>query len=155
MTREILMDIDEEIESLGLPEQKESLVWDARAKITWGERPDDVHTGLLAGGINRSTADGIMEVLLRERAMAMRAKGVLDLVLGLGAIGVALVVGLGAIMSMRDGAQGVRLPTKLLALITALSFLAFMFGLNRTWRGIERLVGGSRAEGAVSDVDDS
>jgi hypothetical protein len=149
------MDIDEEIESLGLPKQKESLVWDARAKITWGERPDDIHTALLAGGIDHRTADQIIDILLCERAGAMRARGLRDLVLGLGLAGVSLVIGLGAILTMRDGFQGVRIPTKGLAVITALSFLAFMYGLNLTWRGAERLIGGARAAGAVNDVDDS
>jgi hypothetical protein len=32
--------------------------------------------------------------------------------------------------------------------------LAGLYGLNLTWRGLERIIVGSRAEGATSDVDE-
>ena len=77
------MDIDEEFDALGLRKAKKSLAWEARAKITWGDRGDEVQTWLVANGINPFTAERIVAIAVRERALAIRRKGVRDLVLGI------------------------------------------------------------------------
>ncbi len=148
------MDIDEEFDALGLPAAKEQFAWEARAKITWGEAPDQVHTWLLANGLQRRMADRIVAIAVSERAIAIRAKGIRDLVLGLFGGAAAASIGIGAFIAMRDGFQGVRLPTKGLAAIAAVSFVGFMFSLNVTWRGAERLIGGARVKGDLSESDD-
>ena len=63
------MDFKEEFSSLGLKPAMEPFAWDARAKITWGDPPDRVRDELVARGIDHRTADHIVELCLRERAV--------------------------------------------------------------------------------------
>ena len=146
------MDIDEEFAALRLSSAQQSLAWEARAKITWGDQGDDVQTWLIDHGIDRDSAERIVAGAVSERATAIRVKGLRDLVLGLLAGAGGAAVGLGAVMLVNLGLFAV--PIKGLALLVAISFLVFMYGAHLTWRGLARLLGGARVKGAVSDVGD-
>lgn len=144
------MDVDEEFDSLGLPRAKQSLAWEARAKIIWGDPGDDVQVWLLTNGIDQSTAERIVAIAVGERALAIRAKGVRDLVLGILVCVAGAGVGIGMIILTTNRIVGVRLPIT----IYAGSTFVLMYGLHFTWRGLARLIGGSRVKGTVSDVGD-
>lgn len=146
------MDIDEEFDSLGLSKEKKSLAWEARAKITWGDRSDEVKSWLTDKGIDPLTANQIVAIAVRERAKATRVKGIQDLLLGL-LIGVSGAgVGIGAVLFVKLGLFAV--PVKGLGVLIAFSFLASMFGFHRICRGLHRIMAGARIKGAVSDVED-
>ena len=144
------MDIDEEIDWLGLPPAKQSLAWEARAKITWGDSAADVQAWLVGQGIEPVTAEQILAIAIRERARAIRLKGVWDLVLGILASVGGAVLGIGMIVMVKDHVAGVRIPMA----ITVAAFVAMTYGVYLTGRGLVRIVGGSRVKGAVSDVND-
>jgi hypothetical protein len=146
------MDIDEEFDALGLPNVKQGLAWEARAKVTWGDPGEEVQTWLVANGIDPYTADHIVAIALRERAIAFRVNGVRDLILGT-LIGVGGAgVGLGVVLFIQTGL--VHVAARGMALLVAFSFLAFMYGLHLTWRGLFRIISGARTKGAVSDIED-
>lgn len=146
------MDIDEEFESLGLPKEKKSLAWEARAKITWGDRSDEVKSWLADQGIDSFTANQIVAIAVRERAKATRVKGIQDLLLGL-LIGIGGAgIGIGAVLFVKLGLFAV--PVKGLAVLVTFSFLASMYGFHRICRGLHRIMAGAKVKGAVSDVED-
>jgi hypothetical protein len=146
------MDIDEEFDALRLPRAKKSLAWEARAKITWGDPGREVRMWLVDNGIDRFTAKRIVAIAVRERAMAIRVKGIRDLVMGivLGVGGAA--IGLSAVMMGKLGLIGFRL--RWLVVLGTMSVIALLFGVHLTWRGLARIIGGARTKGAVSDVGD-
>jgi hypothetical protein len=146
------VDIDEEFDSLCLPKAQESHAWEARAKITWGEPRDEVAAWLIAKGIDDETAKRIVAIAVRERGMAVRVKGVRDLALGILVDVCSAGVGIGAIVLVNLGLFV--MPIKALAVIVSFSFLALMYGVHLTYRGLARMLGGSRVRGAVSDVED-
>jgi len=144
------MNNDHEFHSLGLTKPQTSLAWEARAKIIWGDKPDDVHAWLVAKGIAPFTADRILAIAVGERAGTMRKNGTRDLCFGI-PIGVAgAAVGFGAVVAVKQFNVPFRGP----AVVAAFAFLALMYGVHLTWRGIERIVSGSRTAGAASDVED-
>jgi len=146
------MNIDEEIAALSLPNAQQALAWQARARITWGDRGDEVQTWLIDQGIDRYSAERIVAVAVGERATAIRVKGLRDLSLGLLAGAGGATVGLGAVMLVNRGLFAV--PIRGLAVLVAFSLIVFMYGAHRTWRGLARLLGGAHVKGAVSDVED-
>jgi hypothetical protein len=146
------MDIDEEYDSLGLPSAKKSLAWQARAKITWGDPSDDVQDWLVTSGIDAFTAEQIVSVATRERAIAVRAHGVRDLVLGI-ALGLAGAGGvIGAVSIAKLGLIAV--PIKGLAVLVALSLAVSIYGVHLALRGFGRILVGGGIRGAVSDIED-
>lgn len=151
---EVIMDIEEEFDALGLRPEKKALAWEARAKITWGDPGDDVQSWLAANGIEHFTAERIVAIAVGERTRAIRAKGVRDLVLGILACVASAGVGIGTVTIARNGIAGVNIPIRALLAIYAGCSFAFMYGSHLTWRGLARTIGGARVKGAVSDVGD-
>ena len=148
------MDAETEFATLALSRDKEGLAWEERAKIIWGDSSDQVYEWLVQNGFDHFTADSIVQVCVRERARSMRVKGLRDLMIGLLLLCVAVGLAIGLCVLMFGGGVGVRLPAKLFGLGIVGSVLAGIKGLNLTWRGFERLLGGARASGAVSDVEE-
>jgi hypothetical protein len=134
---------------LGLAHAEERLAWEARAKITWGDSRDDVCTWLEGCGVSPKTAAAIVAVCLRERAGAMRSKGVRDSILG----GAGFAIGL---LILFAGIQlaGVRNLGRLPGLVMGVGIMVGMYGAFLLFRGLERVVFGARSDGAVSDVDE-
>lgn len=148
------MDTDEEFTALGLPLEKRQLPWEARARIIWGERLSDVQQWLELRGIEPLTANRIVTIATRERSVAIRALGMIDLAIGLPvlAAGVALWLGkevLEQALPLRwPWAPGMRRGRW----VVGLSLLAVAYGGYRTWRGLTRVFGGSHVEGSVADM---
>jgi hypothetical protein len=150
------MDIDAAFESLGLPSDKKSLVWEGRARIIWGTPADEVQTWLTDQGIDSLTAREIVAIALRERALAIRALGVKDLILGVlaGGTGAGIAIGAGLIMNLVfDVKVGQFAVHRGLGALLLAAGLAFIYGVYRTARGLERILFGARVGGSVSDLD--
>ena len=144
------MNDDHEFNSLGLTKPQTTLAWEARAKIIWGDKADDVHAWLVEKGIAPFTADRILAIAVGERAGTMRKNGIRDLFFGIPIVVAGAAVGFGTVMV----AKQFNVPARALAVVFAFAFLALMYGAHLTWRGLERIVGGSRTAGAASDVED-
>jgi hypothetical protein len=142
------MDINEELDPLELRRRIEALAWEARAKITWGESGGQVQSWLTSQGVDRASARRIVSIAVRERVNALRTKGIRDLIVGI-LLGVSgAVVGTGAVMVLKRQF----IPTRDLAFVIAICYLACLYGIHLIWRGVGRFVGGGRMKGAVSDV---
>lgn len=141
------MDIDEEFAALNLPKNKKGLAWEGRARIMWGLPPAEVQAELVAQGVDEPTAEQIVAIAVRERALNVRAKGVRDLVIGIPLSVAAAGLGFGAVLVVQLFGGEIRG----LALIVTACFLALAFGVHLTWRGLVRTAGGSKVKGAVSD----
>jgi hypothetical protein len=146
------MDTDAEFEALGLSRAEKSRAWEARARIIWGDSADDARMSLVAQGMNGFTADEIVALAVRERALAIRVKGIRDLVLGVLAGAVGAGVGIGTYLIVQNDVLG-PIPFRALAAIVVGVVVAFGFALHFTWRGLLRVIGGARVRGSVSDVD--
>ena len=83
----------------------------------------------------------------------MRFRGVRDVVLGVLVLLGAAALGLAAVL-IGQGRLGGVVPMKGVAILFVGCVLAGFFGLNLTWRGAERLIGGARTKGDLSDADD-
>ena len=94
------MTIDEQFQSLGLTKPQMSLAWEARAKIIWGDKPDDVHAWLVGSRIDHFTADQIVAVAVSERASTMRKNGLRDLCIGIPISLVSAAAGIGSILAV-------------------------------------------------------
>jgi hypothetical protein len=136
------------IPQLNLDRETLKLAWDARARITWGDAPDDVKQWLLGSGVSEETANQIVATCMKERSRALRGKGLRDLLIG----GCLMIVSAGVAFGFT--LSGGAVPFRGIATLWAFSFIAFMFGVHLTWRGAGRLLVGGRSKGAVSDVDD-
>jgi hypothetical protein len=146
------MDIDEAFEALGLRKAKKSLAWEARARIIWGHPHDEVQTWLEDNGIDAYAAEQIVAIAMRERGLAIRVRGIRDLVLGIpiGVTGAGAGIGVMTIANHGWFAISARGTAALLTI----SIGIFFFGVYLTWRGLVRVIGGARMHGAVSDVED-
>jgi hypothetical protein len=145
------MDIDEEFKALRLPKAKRSLAWEARAKIIWGQPRDEVQTWLEDYGIDAYAAEQIVAIAVRERGLAIRVKGIRDLVLGI-PICVA-GAGAGIAVAIVANYRWVAMSIRGIAALLTISIVTFFFGAYLTWRGLVRVIGGARVHGAVSDVE--
>jgi hypothetical protein len=144
----------EEIDALGVPREKRRLLWEARAKLMWGSERREVERELEAAGVDVQTVAAFMAICLRERAVEMRGKGLLDLMVGTTLVAVGVIGGV-LISSLHDALrQRVDGGTKAAGVLWAVCLLAGIYGGFRLVRGIERVVFGSRADGAVSDLDE-
>ena len=120
---------------------------EARARITWGDPPDEVRDWLVAQGVDRVVAEDVVAGAVRGRDLALRWKGTKDVVWGsalaLGSFGLVLAPFLVPRFFDSDlgGAVG-------------LAFLAGLFGLSLVFRGAARIARGASIEGGVSDVTD-
>ena len=55
---------------------------EARAKILWGDAPEDVIKNLVIKGIHPDEAAGIVHAMLKERTAAIRVNGIRKMVIG-------------------------------------------------------------------------
>lgn len=53
----------------------QSLISEARARITWGETPQSVHSFLISSGMSRAEADAKLQQLIAERNREVRKVG--------------------------------------------------------------------------------
>src|SRR5690606_32867398 len=102
--------------------------------------------------IDRPTAKLILRIYMYERAVALRAMGIKDFIVGGVCAALALLLGWGATMAVEAVLPWNR--GKLTAILWGPCGLAICYGGFRLLRGLERVVFGAQADGAVSDVDD-
>jgi hypothetical protein len=134
-----------------LSQQKiEKLEIEARARITWGDSPADVREWLLNQGVNNLQTDEILREFLAERGASMRKRGLQNVIVGVGAI--ALAVGIG--FAPRLLGEVFDLAFRRRGWFMAGGGLLGIYGAKQLADGIERLLMGARASGADSDVED-
>jgi hypothetical protein len=121
-----------------VPERHEALYWEARAQIMWGTAPGEVRTWLMERGLSDLEADGIVRLCIRERGRVMRRKGIRDVSIGGLICAVALVVLIWEAPGPRFVIGG------------GLS----VFALILVFRGVGRILKGSRSAGSVTDSED-
>ena len=144
----------EGIEALGVPRERQGCLWEARAKLIWGDRPADVERDLLAAGIDEPTVRAFMRLCLGERASAMRGKGLVDLAVGGSLLALGVLGGILISLLLDQLRQQMNVPGRLFGVLWAGCLLAGIYGGFRLVRGLDRVVLGARSEGAVVDVED-
>ena len=63
---------------------------EARAKILWGDQPEEVIKYLVIKGVQPDEAAGVVRVMLKERSSAIRGNGVRKMVIGAVLVGVPI-----------------------------------------------------------------
>ncbi|HYF48098.1 MAG TPA: hypothetical protein VEJ63_01735 [Planctomycetota bacterium] len=130
----------------------ESAIWEGRARIMWGESPEEVSAWMQSQGVEAQRADDVIQLALQERSAEARRRGMIQLFMGIGIVAVCggvlyfLVVGYGA-LSKTTGA-GSRGPGALAGVL----FLGVLYGLWQLIDGIMLLVRGGRAKGSVASM---
>ncbi len=125
--------------ALGLVDRSTAEI-EARAKISWGDSPDDVIKYLMLQGFSVPEASELVQGLFTERLAALRAKGVRKIVTGLGLICVPVIA---YFIFAHIGV----IPIKLMA-------IAVMIGLWGCWEvinGIIMLVAPKMESGDVAE----
>ena len=146
--------IKTQIEALGVPREKRSALWEARAKLIWGSDAKEVQRDLEISGIDAQTVGAFMSICLGERGQAMRGKGRMDLAVG-GALAAMGIVGAIAVwQGVAWLQQQIDVPAKLPGVLWGLCAVAAVYGVFRLLRGVERVLFGAKAEGAVDDMDE-
>ncbi len=120
-----------------------SLAIEARARIIWGESPEQIREWLAANGLQKQDIDFVVELSSRERALEIRKMGLTDLAIG---IPVA-ALGLAVTILLTNGREHFSTSR-----IVGAAILAALYGLWRTVRGIDRLICGSRIRGSIPDM---
>lgn len=64
---------------------------EARAKVLWGDPPEEVLKYLMIQGFSHSEASSLVQGLFRERAATIRGNGITKIVVGIALIGVPIV----------------------------------------------------------------
>lgn len=124
------------------------LLWEARARVTWGDPPELVQDWLVAQGAVPVLARQVVESLMRERARSIRLRGIRDLLIG-GSVAALCALGMTALVIW-----GGPLRAKGFGLIFAAGMAGSIYAVNLLVRGAERVIRGARVPGADSDVDD-
>jgi hypothetical protein len=123
------------------PPSTESLIWEARARIMWGEKPHKVKEYLTENGVEQRMIDDIIKVSLKERASEIRQRGVTELLCG---VGIALLGG--------SGFGAMYLIGYWHSKVFAACGLAVAYGLFRLIRGLSWVSDGSNMRGSITDM---
>jgi hypothetical protein len=70
---------------LGLVDRQQAEV-EARAKVSWGDPPEAILQYLMIQGFKHDEASALIKVMYKERAVAVRARGVKKILMGIGLI---------------------------------------------------------------------
>lgn len=123
------------------PKKVESTIWEARARISWGDAPATVRAWGLEQGLSAEIIDDVIRVSMKERAADVRRRGINELFAGLG----IMVLGGGPIAGMYCiGYWHSR--------VFALCGVVIAFGFIRTVRGFGWLSSGSSMRGSVAEM---
>lgn len=121
----------------------ESLIYEARARIMWGDKPDQVMEWLHENGVGEQISRDIIRTSLIERAKEVRSRGVSEAVVGL------LIAAAGG-----AGIGGMYYIGFMQSRVFALCGLAIAFGAFRLLRGIGWILEGGKTSGSVSNLGD-
>ncbi|MFC1582698.1 hypothetical protein ACFL4W_04090 [Planctomycetota bacterium] len=121
--------------------QVETAIYRARALIIWG-KPKEEAIGLLQeAGLSAGKIDEVFRIAMQERGRAIRKKGILYLVIGLGAIIASITLGMFAFSGTEPN-----------GVLMSLDLTVVIFGIHMIFRGVELLIKGSKESGAVSNL---
>ena len=141
--------------------QKDLLLHEAIARITWGESPASVRAWLSDSGIRPAKAASFVRKCVRRRAREMRGLGSRNFMRGLFFLVAAVVAAIAAwpiIELMRPPIIVSGIFSKGFAAFAGMMLLpAFGFaarGVWQLWLAHDRLLFGSRADGPVTDIED-
>ena len=126
------------------PKNLESLMWDARARIMWGEAIDKVADSLMEQGVDSDRVDELIRACLKERAADIRRRGISELFIG---VGIIVLAGLVIVGMFSAGF----IAGKLFAACVVAAFYGFYRGV----RGGFWLWDGARTRGSIATLDDS
>jgi hypothetical protein len=119
----------------------ENAIWEARARIMWGENPTQVARWLRDQDVPETLVDDTIRNCLKERAIEVRRRGIHQTFVGVAAIALAL------------GAYFTMLSTGVVhSRIFVIVLLAGMYGLWQASSGLMLLFSGGSARGSVGDM---
>lgn len=123
-------------------DQTKRILNEGRARIMWGDPPDEVEAWMVESGMDQVFAAQVVNAATRERAVEARVQGVKDVVIG-GVVAVispipCIVLLLGGMISM---------------VVFGGCAAGFAYGLFRLIKGVIRLLAGARFQGAISDME--
>jgi hypothetical protein len=123
---------------------------EAKARVLWGEERGAIRSDLIKQGHSWRDADRMLDDAFSERRAHFRGSGFRDLLLGAACIGGFLLVLGGLLLARTEGGiRFVYLGKGFLAL-----FLLPPVGLFFAIRGISRLLGAGKGEGAATDLEE-
>jgi hypothetical protein len=122
----------------------EALIYEARARILWGEPIAEVCAWLQERGVDQQRIDDVIRVSLAERAAVVRKRAIMETVIGGG-----IVLGTAALMAAYiqfTANSGGRKSG--FGIIVAVGF----YGLYRLCRGIMWLISGAGVRGSLTEL---
>ena len=128
---------------MATPRSTESLIYEARARIIWGEKADAVFEWLGENGVPEQLSRDIIRTSLKERALEIRKRGASEIIIGLA------IAALGA-----GGIAGMNFVGVFSSRIGGLCGLAAVYGLYRLMRGIVWVIEGGKTHGSITDLGD-
>ncbi len=120
----------------------EAAIWEGRARIMWGDSPDKVADWMRQQGVPQQQIDDVIRVCMKERDTEIRRKGMRDLLIGSGIMGVSTAAGAALI------ASGAR-PR-----LFGACLLGALYGFFRLTRGLFWLLRGGKTRGSLASLDD-
>lgn len=113
---------------------------EARAKIMWGDAPEEVIKYLRLQGLSAEEASELVQPLLKERAVTVRSNGIRNMVIG-SLMACVPIVAFFIFMSMKF------IPTK----IFALTIMVGLYGVYKLFNGIFMFVAPKSEPGDVGE----
>jgi len=136
------------LEHLTLAKPQEQAVWDARARILWGDTPEKVAPMLAEAGLSSNQIDLITIVLRSERAQIVRQVGMRNTIVGGAMLG-------GAILAMiAIGLIADDTVVKGMAKVFAMLMVVAGIGLFILIKGALRLMQGADHRGPAETASD-
>jgi hypothetical protein len=129
------------------------LIDEMRARITWGEDPDEIRKWALEQDVEATTKqiNKALEEAIRQRSASMRLRGRRDLLMGAAFFipggGVASWMAYEISVGVVQGRPVGRLPSTLAYLLLLVFGAAAVFGGWLLLRGLDRVIFGHRASG--------
>jgi len=125
------------------PKKLESIIWEARARISWGDPQAEVVEWLQKQGVEQNLIDDLIRVSLKERDAEIRKRGVVEISIG------GFILAVAASMLIGMFASGVAVRG-----IYVASGAAGIYGLYRISRGWEWLFVGGKVRGSITEMGD-
>lgn len=116
------------------PPSLESLIWDARARIMWGESTSEVTEWLKSQGVEQQRIDEIIQTCQKERDLAVRKRGINEVVIG----SLCVVACVGIVIAAER--------------IAVWNVLGAFFGAYLVISGVFKLMQGGSTPGSLTDM---
>jgi len=119
-----------------------NIVIDARAKVMWGESRSDIQTWLYSQGLTEQQVRAVLRATIKERGREVRKIGIRDIAIG-------IVAGLGSVLIFVSEHRNPLSDNR------GAWVLGILLGGISIWiliRGFDRLIGGSKHRGSITDM---